>query len=113
MRIVSSTYKKPANLLIAAMQKYCIELLLQPQQYDINNLKDLENKLWRFAIEQQQNFKKCDLTKLDVVSNSNLIHEFYHLLHGERSMIMIFARPDAAEKAFRDYDDQRRSSLSH
>jgi hypothetical protein len=112
MRIVTSTYKKPANLLIGALQKYCEEILSQPQRFGVYNLKDLEDKLWQFAVAQQPSYRKCDLAKLDVISHSNLVHEYYHLLYnGERSMIFITARPDAYEKAFRDYDNLQQPAV--
>lgn|GEM_PF-3768469 len=109
MRIVEINYHKPANSLIAALQKYCMTLMSAPEQHDIFSLKDLEDKIWKFAEEQHATSPKCKLDNLEVISDSNMVHEWYNLLYrGEKSMITISARPDAFESAFRDYDDQRK-----
>jgi len=89
-------------------------LLSNPQQYGIGNLKDLEDQIWQFAEAQQHSFQRCDLSKLEVISHSNPVHQYYHLLYnGKRSMIFIDARPDAYEKAFRDYDNLKKFALKN
>jgi hypothetical protein len=105
MRIIEITYRKPANLLIDALQKHCKMLLADTASHGIHSLKDLEDRLWSFAEQQQAYFPKCSMDRLDVISHSNAVHEWYHLLYmGEKSMIQVSARPDTFEKAFREYD---------
>jgi hypothetical protein len=108
MRIVEITFRKPANLLIDALQKHCRMLMSDTVSHEINGLKDLEDRLWSFAEQQQSRFPKCSMDSLDVISHGNAVHEWYNLLYrGEKSMIQVSARPDAYEKAFREYDAGR------
>jgi hypothetical protein len=111
MRIVSVTYKKPANLLIAALQKHCKTLLSAREQNGVQNLQDVEAKLWQYATELQSVYPRCSLDKLDVISHQNIAQQFYNLLYNdEKPMITIFARPDDIEAAFRDYDQARHAT---
>jgi hypothetical protein len=108
MRIINVTFKKPANLLISALQQHCRQLIAQPEQNGISSLKDLEDSIWAFAKAQQPLFPRCKLEDLEAISDANILHQFYNLLYKEeKSMITIFARPDAIEKCFRDYDASR------
>ena len=105
MRIVEITYRKPANLLINAVQEHCKMLISDIASHGIKGLKDLEDQLWLFAEEQQARFPKCEMDSLDVISYSNTVHEWYNLLYkGKKSMIQIWATPDAFERDFREYD---------
>ena len=113
MRIVNVTYKKPANLLFAALQEYCGELLSAPEQHCIYSLADVEVKIWQRARDLQTVYPRCSLDKLEVYSHQNLVHQFYHLLYNdERSMIVISARPDEYEAAFREYDQANAFKLA-
>ena len=108
MRIVSVTYKKPANLLFAGLQNYCRELLSAPQRHGVYSLVDVEDKLHGHAKELQKVYPRCSLDKLVVYGHRNMVHQFYHLLYNDKkSMISISARPDEFEAAFRDYDKAR------
>ncbi len=110
MRIVSVTYKKPANLLLAALQTYCRTLLAAPEQHGIFSLGDLEEKIGQHAKTLQTLYPRCAPDKLNVYCHHNAVHQFYHLLYnGENSMISISARPDEYEAAFRDYDKANHS----
>jgi hypothetical protein len=105
MRVVEVTYNKPANLLIKSLQEHCEKLMASIPDNGISTLKDLEKEIWHFAESQHDNYPKCNLNKLEVISRANILHESYNLLYnGEISMISIFARPDDYEMAFRDYD---------
>lgn len=105
MRVVEVTYNKPANLLIKSLQEHCEKLMAAIPDNGINSLKELEKEIWQFAESQHGNYPKCNLSKLEVISRANVLHEFYNLLYnGEKSMISIFARPDDIEAAFREYD---------
>ncbi len=105
MRVVEITYKKPANLFVDDLQKYCMTLMAQPEQHGINSLKDVESKIWEYAKMQQAVYPRCKMDDLEVISDSSIIREWYNLLYkGEKSMITISARPDAYEKCFRDLD---------
>jgi hypothetical protein len=108
MRIVEVTYHKHANLLVEALQKYCRILVSEPQRNGISSLKDIEDSIWKYAEKIRPNFPNCNLEKLEVVSHTNILHEWYNLLYkGEKSMISIFARPDGSEMAFREYDQMK------
>lgn len=105
MRIVDINFQKPANLLIAALQKYCSEIIAEPLLHGIGSLKDVEKRIWNYAKTLQDKFPKCSLDNLEVIAHSNQTQEYYNLLYrGEKSMIFIFARPDQYESAFREYD---------
>ena len=105
MRVVEVTYNKPSNLLIKSLQKQCEKLMAAIPDNGINTLLELEKEIWQFAESQRDNYPKCNLSKLEVISRANILHESYNLLYnGEKSMISIFARPDDIEAAFREYD---------
>jgi len=105
MRIVKVNFQKPANLLIAALQQYCSEIIADPVLHGIRDLKEVEKRVWKYAKIQQDKFPKCSLSNLEVIAHSNTTQEWYNLLYrGEKSMISIFARPDQYESAFREYD---------
>ena len=108
MRIVEVNYSKPVNLLIAALQRHCMHLLANPEQYGVYSLANLEDKIFDFAKKNQAAYPRCKVTDLEVISNSSIISEWYTLLYkGEKSMISILVRPDAYEECFRELDKAR------
>ncbi len=109
MRVIEITYKKPANLLIEALQKHCSALMAEPEIYGITTLKDIENKIWEHAKTQQGSFPRCSLDNLEVILNRTITSEWYNLLYrGEHTMISIFARPDAYADCFLELDNNRK-----
>ncbi len=80
MRIVEITYHKPVNLLVEALQKYCSLLISEPQRNGINNLKDIEDSIRIYSEKVQHSFPNCSLGNLEVVSRSNILHEWYNFI---------------------------------
>lgn len=113
MRVVEVNYRKPANLFIAALQQHCLHIMAEPQTHGIMHLQDVENEIWAKAQKEQFLNPRCKIDDLEVISNYTITFQWYNLLYkGEKSMITIFARPDAYERCFRELDSKRTSPRS-